>query len=59
MSYFFLFLVGERRFAKTPGDLTKKEKNRTTTCHRPTALALALARKKPARPNNSINDFLI
>jgi len=34
---FCCFFVGERRFAKTPGDLTKKTKNSTTTCWRPTA----------------------
>jgi hypothetical protein len=47
---FFYFFVGERRFAKTPGDLTKKEKNSTTTCRSPTALALALAKGKVDTP---------
>ena len=37
---FFYFFVGERRYAITPGDLTKIEKNYTTTCHRPTAFFL-------------------
>ncbi|MFY7811639.1 MAG: hypothetical protein ACOVQ2_07905 [Flavobacterium sp.] len=35
---FFYFFVGERRFEKTPNDLTKKRKNCTTTYRRPTAL---------------------
>jgi hypothetical protein len=39
---FFYFFAGDRWFAKTPDELAKKEKNCTTTCHRPTAFFTAL-----------------
>jgi hypothetical protein len=39
-------------------DLTKNKKNSTTTCHRPTALALGIEGKKPARPKKRKNIYL-
>jgi hypothetical protein len=42
-SIFFYFLWEKGGLQKRLATLQKKKKNRTTTCHRPTALALALA----------------